>query len=44
MVKQAIKTGDMELFDYMLEKDDSLADQCFGNNLNKPIHIACEYG
>ena len=30
----------------MLEKDTSLADEKFGasNNLNRPIHLACEYG
>ncbi len=44
MLKQAIKTGDMELFDYLLEKDPAMGDEKFGKILNKPLHIACEYG
>ena len=44
MLKQAIKTGDMDLFDYLLEKDPQMSDEKFGKTLNKPLHIACEYG
>ena len=36
--------GDAELFDYMLEKDERMGDERFGNALNRPLHIACEYG
>ncbi len=44
MLKQAIKLGDAELFDYMLEKDGKMGDEKFGKSLNRPLHIACEYG
>ena len=44
MLKQAIKLGDMDLFDYLLEKDPAMSDEKFGKILNKPLHIACEYG
>ena len=44
MLKQAIKLGDNELFDYMIDKDERMADESFGKNLNKPLHFACEYG
>ena len=44
MLKVALKTGDMALFDYLLERDAWLADERFGKALNKPLHIACEYG
>ena len=44
MLKQAIKLGDNELFDYMIDKDEKMADENFGKGLNKPLHIACEYG
>ena len=44
MLKQALKTGDLILFDYLLTREPWLADEKFGRNLNKPLHIACEYG
>ncbi len=44
MLKQAIKTGDMSLFEYLLERDPVMGDEKFGKTLNKPLHIAAEYG
>ena len=44
MLKQAIKLGDSDLFDYMLNKDERMADESFGKVLNRPLHISCEYG
>ena len=44
MLKQAIKLGDTELFEYMIDKDERMADESFGKTLNRPLHIACEYG
>ena len=44
MLKQAIKTNDMELMDYIFSKDDYLAIDRFDKSLYWPIHLACEYG
>ena len=44
MLKQAIKTGDMSLFEYLLERDPVMSDERFGKTLNRPLHIAAEYG
>ena len=45
LLKQAIKTNDLDLFTYLLSKDPSLSQDSFNSgNLATPLHMACEYG
>eukprot|EP00347_Sterkiella_histriomuscorum_P000662 403374980 len=43
LLKQAIITNDLDLFEYLIANDPSLAHEYFNKTFYSPLHLACEF-